>query len=59
MKSQVSFLLKKSYLHMQDNILSSHIKNSLMLWLHDKSCLSQQNKKRIKVKWFDISFHNI
>ena len=56
-KYQVSFFQKKSYLHMQNNILSSCIKNSLLLWLHDKSHLSQR-KKRIKVKWFDISLEH-
>ena len=54
MKYQVSFLLKKWYLHMRDNTLFSHIKNSLMLWLQDKSCLSQQKNV---LKWNGLIFH--
>ena len=34
-------------------MLSSHVKRSQLLWLHDTSRLSQQ--KNVKVKWFDIS----
>ena len=35
------------------NLISSHVKISPLLWLHDKSRLSHQ--KTIKVKWFGIS----
>ena len=56
-KYPLSFFLKKWYLHMQNHILFSCIKNSLLLWLHDKSRLSQR-KKCIKVKWFDISLQH-
>ena len=38
----------------ENNMLSSHMKRSQLLWLHDKSHLSQQ--KNFKVKWFGISF---
>ena len=37
----------------ENNMLSSHVKISPVLWLHDKSRLSHQ--KTIKVKWFGIS----
>ena len=37
----------------ENNMLSSHVKISPLLWLHDKSRLSHQ--KTIKVKWFGIS----
>ena len=37
----------------ENNMLSSHVKMSPLLWLHNKSCLSYQ--KTIKVKWFGIS----
>ena len=36
-----------------ENLISSHVKISPLLWLHDKSCPSHQ--KTIKVKWFGIS----
>ena len=36
-----------------ENMISSHVKISLLLWLHNKSHLSHQ--KTIKVKWFGIS----
>ena len=35
----------------ENNMLSSHVKISPLLWLHDKSCLSHQT---FKVKWFGI-----
>ena len=35
------------------NSISSHVKISPLLWLHNKSRLSHQ--KTIKVKWFGIS----
>ena len=35
------------------NLISSHVKISPLLWLHNKSRLSHQ--KTIKVKWFGIS----
>ena len=42
---------------LHENLISSHVKShvkiSLLLWLHNKSCLSHQ--KTIKVKWFGIS----
>ena len=37
----------------RENLISSHVKISLLLWLHNKSRLSHQ--KPIKVKWFGIS----
>ena len=37
----------------KNNVFSSHVKRSPLLWLHNKSCLSQQ--KAIKVKWFGVS----
>ena len=36
----------------ENNMLSSHVKISPLLWLHNKSHLSHQ--KTIKVKWFGI-----
>ena len=36
-----------------ENLISSHVKISTLLWLHSKSRLSHQ--KPIKVKWFGIS----
>ena len=38
----------------RENMLSSHVKISPLLWLHNKSRLSHQ--KTIKVKWFGVSF---
>ena len=38
----------------RENLISSHVKISPLLWLHNKSRLSHQ--KTIKVKWFGISF---
>ena len=35
----------------ENNMLSSHVKRSPLLWLHNKSRLSQ----RKNVKWFGIS----
>ena len=37
----------------RENLISSHVKISPLLWLHNKSHLSHQ--KTIKVKWFGIS----
>ena len=39
--------------HVKNNMLSSHVKISPLLWLHNKSHLSHQ--KTIKVKWFGSS----
>ena len=36
----------------RENLLSSHVKISPLLWLHNKSRLSHQ--KTVKVKWFGI-----
>ena len=44
MKYQVSF---------HENLISSHVKISLLLWLQNKSRLSHQ--ETVKVKWFGIS----
>ena len=38
---------------LRENLLSSHVKITPLLWLHNKSHLSHQ--KTIKVKWFGIS----
>ena len=38
-----------------DNLISSHVKMSPLLWLHDKSRLKNKKKKTTKVKWFGIS----
>ena len=38
----------------ENNMSSSHVKRSRLLWLHDTSRLSQQ-KKCFEVKWFGIS----
>ena len=38
---------------LRENLISSHVKISPLLWLHNKSRLSHQ--KTIKVKWFGIS----
>ena len=37
----------------RENLISSHVKISPLLWLHNKLRLSYQ--KTIKVKWFGIS----
>ena len=37
---------------LRENMLSSHVKRSWLLWLHDTSRLSQQ--QNVKVKWFGI-----
>ena len=37
----------------RENLISSHVKISPLLWLHNKKRLSHQ--KTIKVKWFGIS----
>ena len=37
----------------RENLVSSHVKISPLLWLHNKSRLSHQ--KAIKVKWFGSS----
>ena len=37
----------------RENMISSHVKRSRLLWLHDTSRLSQQ--QNVKVKWFGIS----
>ena len=50
MKYQVSFARK----HDINNLLSSHVKRSLLLWLYRKSRLVHK-KKNIRVKWFGIS----
>ena len=41
----------------RENLVSSHVKISPLLWLHNKSRLSHQ--KTIKVKWFDSSWMSI
>ena len=38
---------------LRENLTSSHVKISPLLWLHNKSLLSHQ--KTIKVKWFGSS----
>ena len=53
MKYQVSFHAKTDIFTCENNNLSSHVKISPLLWLHNKSRLSHQ--KTIKVKWFNIS----
>ena len=37
----------------RENMISSHVKRSQLLWLHDTSRL--RSKKNVKVKWFGIS----
>ena len=37
----------------RENMISSHVKISMLLWLHNKSHLSQE--KTVSVKWFGIS----
>ena len=53
MKYQVSFRAKLDIFTYENNMLSSQVKISPLLWLHDKSRLSHQ--KTIKVKWFGSS----
>ena len=38
---------------LRENLISSHVKISPLLWLYNKSRLSHQ--KTVKVKWFGIS----
>ena len=52
MKYQVSFTGKHNIFACENNMLSSNMKKSLWLCLHDKSCLSR--KKNIQLKWFGI-----
>ena len=49
MKYQVSFRA----LTRENNLLFSYVKISPLLWLHNKSRLSQE--KTVSVKWFGIS----
>ena len=52
MKYQVSFHVTKHDIFTPENyLLFSHVERSPLLWLHDKSHLSQQNAK---VKLFGI-----
>ena len=49
MKYQVNFRAKTEHLHTSENeMLSSHVKRSPLLWLHNKSRISRQ--KGVKVK---------
>ena len=48
-----AFAQKLDIFTCENNMLSSHVKISPLLWLHNKSRLSHQ--KTIKVKWFGIS----
>ena len=53
MKYQVSFCAKTWYIFTCENdMLSAHVKISLLLWLHNKSGLSHQ--KPITVKWLMV-----
>ena len=47
------FARKLDIFTFENSMLSSHVKISPLLWLHNKSRLSHQ--KTIKVKWFGIS----
>ena len=54
MKYQGAFVQKRDIFTCENNMLnSSHLKISLLLWLHNKSHLSLQ--KAIKLKWFGLS----
>ena len=48
-----AFVRKLDIFTCENNMLSSHVKISPLLWLHNKSHLSHQ--KTVKVKWFGIS----
>ena len=48
-----AFAWKVDIFTCENNMLSSHVKISPLLWLHNKSHIS--HKKTIKVKWFGIS----
>ena len=48
-----AFAQKLDIFTCENNMLSSHVKISPLLWLHNKSRLSHQ--KTIKVKWFGSS----
>ena len=48
-----AFARKFAIFTCEHNMLSSHVKISPLLWLHNKSRLSHQ--KTVKVKWFGIS----
>ena len=54
MKYQVGFARKHDIFTPENNLLSSHVKRSLLLWLYRKSHLVHK-KKNIRVKWFGIS----
>ena len=53
MKYQVSFRAKIVIFTCENNTLSSLMKISPLLWLHNKPHLADQ--KTISVKWFGIS----
>ena len=48
-----AFTRKLDIFTCENNMLSSHVKISPLLWLHNKSRLSHQ--KTVKVKWFGSS----
>ena len=48
-----AFARKHDTFTCENNMLSSHVKRSRLLWLHDKPRLLQQ--KAVKGKWFGIS----
>ena len=52
-ETRCAFAQKHDIFTHENNMLSSHVKRSPLLWLHNKLCLSQQ--KAIKMKWFGIS----
>jgi len=52
-KTSMKVVGELSHKNMINNMLLHTMKRSLLLWLHNKWCLSQQ--KVLKVKWFGIS----
>ena len=51
------FVRKLDIFTCENNMLSSRVKISPLLWLHNRSHLSHQ--KTIKVKWFGSSLHGV
>ena len=56
-ETRCAFAQKHDIFARENNMLSSHVKRSPLLWLHNKLCLSQQ--KAIKMKWYFIGVYII
>ena len=52
-----AFTQKLDIFTCENNILSSHVKISLLLWLHNKSCLSHQKNYLSEMVWYFIGVY--